>query len=427
MTGRAWRGLLAPALVTASIGAVWLAPIIAQRDDASRVEYRLTFPEPAHRWLVVDATFPALPPEPLVVRMSSASPGRYARHEFAKNVIELTATDGAGRALPTTRPNATSWSVAGHDGTVRVRYRLFGDLIDGTYMAVDSTHAHLNMPATLMWAHGLDDRSVRVTFEPPRRGCVAGGDAALPDGRPPRLHGANLQYLLDSPAELSDFDERTFEVPDPARPSYRPAFRVAVHHEGDDTAVGRYARDVERIVREMVTVFGEFPRFETGTYTFLADYLPHASSDAMEHRNSTVLTSRAGLGGSRQTELLSSVAHEFFHAWNVERIRPVSLEPFDFTGANVSGELWLAEGFTNYYGALIMQRAGLVDLATTLERFGGTITTVATRPGRQLRSAVEMSQLAPFTDAATAIDRTNWPNTFTNYYVWGEAIGLGST
>ena len=146
----------------------------------------------------------------------------------------------------------------------------------------------------------------------------------------------------------------------------------------------------------------------------------------MEHRNSTVLTANASLDSpGARTRLLGSVAHEFVHAWNVERIRPQSLEPFDFTAANVSGDLWLAEGFTNYYGALILQRAGLVGLAATLDRFARVVSTVANGPGRRLRSVVEMSRMAPFTDAATAIDPTNFGNTFISYYVWGEAIGLG--
>ena len=144
----------------------------------------------------------------------------------------------------------------------------------------------------------------------------------------------------------------------------------------------------------------------------------------MEHRNSTVLTANARLDRDR-TRLLGSVSHEFFHAWNVERIRPRSLEPFDFTRANVSGALWLGEGFTNYYGALVLQRAGLAPLGATLDRFTRVIDTVARGPGRQFRSVVEMSRMAPFTDAATAIDPTNFGNTFISYYTWGEAVGLG--
>ena len=119
----------------------------------------------------------------------------------------------------------------------------------------------------------------------------------------------------------------------------------------------RFARDVEAIVREAAHVFGEYPAFEGNTYTFIADYLPWANGDGMEHRNSTILTSSTSLRTSR-LDLLDTIAHEFFHAWNVERIRPRSLEPFNLEDANMSGELWLAEGFTSYYGPLIMKRGG---------------------------------------------------------------------
>ena len=117
-------------------------------------------------------------------------------------------------------------------------------------------------------------------------------------------------------------------------------------------------------------VFGELPDFDAGTYTFLADYLPSASGDGMEHRNSTVLTSTGSLdNASERRGLISTAAHELFHVWNVERIRPASLEPFDFEEANVSGELWLAEGFTSYYDALLVQRAGLGTVDDTARDF----------------------------------------------------------
>ena len=99
----------------------------------------------------------------------------------------------------------------------------------------------------------------------------------------------------------------------------------------------------------------------------------------MEHRNSTVMTSAGSIAATRE-DLLDTVAHEFFHCWNVERIRPKGLEPFDFDRANMSGELWLAEGFTQYYGPLAMQRAQLVDVASTARTFTGLIETVARRP-----------------------------------------------
>ena len=390
------------------------------------VEYRLSFPASQHRWLAVDVRFPDVGEAPLHVRMSSASPGRYARHEFAKNLIEMAFTGADGVRAEVARRGPAHWEVAGHGGEVQVRYRLFGDRVDGTYLAVDATHAHMNAPATLLWAEGLEDRAARLTLARPPGAAWTVATQLFPTADPLTYTAPNLAYLLDSPIEFSDLVLRTFTVSDPADPGHRPTFRVAVHHAGGEAGLAAYVAAVESIVRETAPIFGEFPRFETGTYTFIADYLPAAGGDAMEHRNSTVLTANASLdspGG--RTRLLGSAAHEFVHAWNVERIRPRSLEPFDFTAANVSGELWLAEGFTNYYGALILQRAGLVGLTATLERFTRAIDTVTNRPGRQLRSVVEMSRMAPFTDAATAIDPTNFENTFISYYVWGEAIALG--
>jgi predicted metalloprotease with PDZ domain len=389
--------------------------------------YRLSFPAPQHRWLEVNVEFSDLMNEPLQVRMSSASPGRYARHEFSKNIIDIAFTGAEGSMVIVEQRGAAHWEVKDHEGAVYVQYRIFGDRIDGTYFGVDSTHAHLNLPSILLWAEGLEARSARVVLTPPPGELdwkVA--TQLFPTSDPLIFTAPNLGYLLDSPIEYGPFSMRTFNVQDPEDSDYQPSFRVAVHHNGTSEELDLFTESIEQVVRETVTIFGEFPRFETGTYTFIADYLPTASFDAMEHRNSTVLTANGGIGSPvDRTNRLGSVAHEFFHAWNVERIRPRSLEPFDFTDANVSGDLWLAEGVTNYYGALVLHRAGLLSLEETLDRFSRVINTTALGAGRQLRSVVEMSRMAPFTDAATAIDPTNFDNTFISYYVWGEAIGLG--
>jgi len=182
-------------------------------------------------------------------------------------------------------------------------------------------------------------------------------------------------------------------------------------------------KDVEKIVKQEGAIYGEYPDYEPGHYTFLADYLPYAAGDGMEHRNSTVITAAGSIAASREN-LLDTVAHEFFHGWNVERIRPRGLEPFDFDRANVSGELWLAEGFTQYYGSLAMQRAQLVDVASTAGTLGRLIESVAQSPGHLVRSAEEMSRMAPFIDGGRAIDRTNWSTTVISYYPYGGAIAL---
>ena len=385
------------------------------------VEYRLSFSEPEHRLMDVAVSFPDVPAGPLELRMSRSSPGRYALHEFAKNVFDVRVTDDAGVALPVTRPNPHQWNVTGHAGSVRVTYRIFGDRVDGTYLAVDSTHAHINMPASLIWARGLEERPVTIRFEAPEGADWRVGTQLLPGADAWTYTAPNLQYLMDSPTEFSAFSLRTFALADAPG---SPLVRLAVHHTGTDAELDAFAADVERIVRETARVFGEYPAFDGNTYTFIADYLPWASGDGMEHRNSTILTSGSSIRSNR-SGLLATAAHEFFHAWNVERIRPRSLEPFDFERANMSGELWLAEGFTSYYGPLVLLRAGLREPGDFTGGMASFINRVQTSPGRGLRSAEEMSRLAPFVDAAASIDRTSANNTFISYYTWGAAIALG--
>ena len=131
-------------------------------------------------------------------------------------------------------------------------------------------------------------------------------------------------------------------------------------------------------------IFGELPRFDSGTYTFLSDYLPWASGDGMEHRNSTVLSSPGALRNPAQRPgILGTVAHEFFHAWNMERIRSRAIEPFDFDDANVSSELWFGEGFTSYYNDLIVHRAGL----RSARRHARQLRRVRSTPSRCRRAA----------------------------------------
>jgi predicted metalloprotease with PDZ domain len=139
----------------------------------------------------------------------------------------------------------------------------------------------------------------------------------------------------------------------------------------------------------------------------------------MEHRNSTVVTASSAVGRS---VLDDTVSHEFFHGWNVERIRPKGLEPFDFDRANLTDSLWLAEGFTQYYGPLTLQRAGLVDVASTAASIGRLVDAVVNDAGRATRSAADMSLMAPFIDGGRTVDRTNWQNTIISYYTFGGAI-----
>jgi predicted metalloprotease with PDZ domain len=199
--------------------------------------------------------------------------------------------------------------------------------------------------------------------------------------------------------------------------------RLAVNHLGTEAEVTRFAELAKRVVDEQAGVFGELPVFDFGTYTFISCYRPNCAGDGMEHRNSTSLTSSGSLAGNSM-QLLGTVSHEFFHAWNVERIRPRSLEPFDFTEANMSGELWLAEGFTSYYGPLTIARAGIITPQQYAQRLSNAVHALTNSPARRFSGAMGMSQQAPFVDAATSVDPHNRANTFLSYYTYGEGLGL---
>jgi predicted metalloprotease with PDZ domain len=381
------------------------------------VVYRVTIPEPQHHWMQVEVVFPDLPAGPAHVLVSRSSPGRYAIHEFVKNVYDVQIDDGAGRTLTAERPNVSEWEVAGHSGLVRVRYKVFGDSTDGTYLGIDTSHAHINIPAALMWARGLENRPARITFQPPPGASwkVATQLHATDDSY--TFTAPNLYYLVDSPTEVSGFALRSFTA--------GQSFRIALHHDGSDRDADRLAADVERIVKEESAVFGELPAYENG-YTFIVDLLPYAAFDGMEHRNSTIVTFPGALRvPDQRMAVLSTAAHEFFHSWNVERIRPKSLEPFKLDDANMAGELWFAEGFTSYYEALILARTGLFAAGDFASAVGTALETVINSPARRYRSAEDMSRLAPVTDGAVWRDRTNWDNTYISYYTWGTAIGLG--
>ena len=144
----------------------------------------------------------------------------------------------------------------------------------------------------------------------------------------------------------------------------------------------------------------------------------------MEHRNSTIVTSTRSLEDGGMESNIGTVSHEFFHCWNVERIRPKSLEPFDFEAANMSGELWFAEGFTSYYTNLILCRAGLISPKEYIDGLAGTFNYVWNSPARKFFNPIEMSYQAPFVDAATSVDPVNRENTFISYYSYGSVLGL---
>ena len=218
-----------PTLLSAALLAA--APAAAQ----APVRYQIAFENRVHHEARITLTLADLPAGPVELRMSRTSPGRYALHEFAKNVYDVRVTDGAGRPIEPTRPNPHQWDVAGHDGALVVEYTLFGDRADGTYTGIDAAHAHLNIPATFMYARGLSERPIEVRFVVPEFSPWKVATQLVPTDDPEVFTAPDFDYFMDSPNELSGFDLREWSVSGPDGPQ---TMRAAVHSQDSELAVG---------------------------------------------------------------------------------------------------------------------------------------------------------------------------------------------
>ncbi len=392
---------------------------VEQGNKGPVILYEISFPNIVHHEAEVTAVFTSVPPGTLHTRMARSSTGRYALHEFAKNVYALKAVDSKGRQLVVTRPDPYGWDVAGHDGTVTVTYTLFADRADGTYPGFDAVQAHIQPQGTFLYARGLELRPVSVTIHRPNPAWTI-ATQLVPTSNPETFTAPGMQYLFDSPTHVGAIQWREWTETSGGKTL---TFRAAVDDPAPAATIDEYAAGAQKIAREAAAVFGEFPAFDFGTYTFVACYRPSCNGDGMEHRNSTSVTGGASMGASAQREL-GTVAHEFFHAWNVKRIRPATLEPFDYDRANLSGELWIAEGFTQYYGPLLEARSGVTQSSAFVRSLSGTVNAVTNAPGRRYFGPIGMSQQAPFTDAAVSIDPQNRGNIFISYYTYGAGIAL---
>jgi predicted metalloprotease with PDZ domain len=385
------------------------------------VRYEVSFPNYMHHEASIRASFPHFK-GPATLRMSRSSPGRYATHEFGKNVYDLKAHDSAtGKTLLVNQKDGDVYMIPYANGTLVVEYTLFGDHVDGTYTGIDRSHAHFNMPASFIWAVGKDASPVLVKFIVPDGSNWKVATQLKPVMDASVFYAPNLQLFMDSPTELSDFKMRSWMVKD--TDGKEKTIRIALHADVTDELMDGFAEDVKKVVLEARNVYGALPDYDFGVYTFIIDLQPKNNGDGMEHRNSTCITGRAGkLTKEMLKGELEVVSHEFFHCWNVERIRPKTIEPFDFTKSNMSDALWVAEGFTQYYGDLLLVRAGLEKENEFLGALGSYLNGFTNNPGGKYRTPLQASKLAVYTDAATAIDKTNFSNIFYSYYLYGASI-----
>jgi predicted metalloprotease with PDZ domain len=388
---------------------------------AQRVSYIVSFPNLAHHEAQIELIVTDIPTRTAVFRMSRSSPGRYATHEFGKNIYDLTATDQNGKLLTVNRIDGDEYEVSHAGAYIRLKYTLYGNYADGTYAGIDPSGIHLNMPAAFMWMKGVDNTPITIHFNLPEQEHWTIATQLQPTNDPNTFMARGLQYFMDCPVVIGNLSYRSWVVKNPDGKTYH--FRIALAGTADSADFSAFSDKVQRIVQQEQAVYGEVPAYDYGTYTFLASINPYVHGDGMEHRNSTMITIGSAFHG--EDRMLGVFAHEFFHCWNVKRIRPRTLEPFNFEKSDMSYELWFAEGFTQYYGNLMLARAGIGKDTDFVKRTVAQLIDAKTNtPGARLYSPVEASELAVFTDAGVSVDKTNFPNIFTSYYSYGAAIAL---
>lgn len=381
-----------------------------------RIAYRVAMPDPASHLYEVALDVDGVRGATLPLQLPVWSPGRYAKMDFARNVQEFRATDGDGRTLRWDKTDGSRWVVQTSGArSVHLRYRVFANMLSGTFSVLDTAHANWNGASLFMYVEGHKPDPVTLDVEVPKRWQIVNGDTR--DASQTHFRFENYDRLVDTPTEVAPAVLVDSFVVDGKR------YRTMVHHNGpaSDAARRRFVRDVEKIVRYENSVFGAPPLEQ---YTFLFN-IGYRGGDGMEHLYSTQIVS----SGTWEDSIavlpgVTTAAHEYFHVWNVKRVRPAALGPFDYTREQYQPSLWVAEGWTQYYGMSALGRAGIVDRDAFYATMAGLVQINLTAPGRKEVSARMASFHAPFWDGAAQPQPNNGSQTFFSYYTKGAGLAL---
>ncbi len=396
------------ALLTLAIG----LGSIATAQAGEPIVYTLSFPDAQNSYADVEARIPVEGRTELEVMMAVWTPGSYLIREYARHVEQVAATSDSGQPLNLVKTRKNRWRISalGAASAVVLRYKVYGREMSVRTNWVERDFALINGAPTFMTL--ADDGGPRSHIVEVRRpeGWAA-VHTALPraDGGGDRFVAADFDTLVDSPMLLGSPRTAEFEVGGKAH--------LLVDDGGGDVwNTEQAAADVRRIIETQQAFWGTVPY---DRYTILN--VIHESRGGLEHLASTVVMASRWHQRLRPRYLqwLRLVSHEYFHTWNVKRLRPVELGPFDYERENHSRSLWIAEGITSYYDALLLHRAGLSTVDEYLDMLSDRLRAVARTPGRAIRSL----ELASF-DAWIRYYRKdeNWSNTDVSYYDKGAAV-----
>lgn len=362
------------------------APVEIRVDDPSMIQYTLRFPGHKNHYIDVEGVFPVTD-NTLELSMAVWTPGSYKVREYSRHVEDIRAMTPAGKTLDIVKASKNRWRVQTGDETgdarrVAVRYRVYGRELTVRTNYIDDAMAMLNGAPTFLTTTDGKPRPFDITLELPAgwTDSVTALDPH-PSGTPHRYLAADYDTVVDSPIIAGTPTLHKFDV-------QGIPHVLANVGEGDVWDGPRSAKDVETLTRAHIEFWGEIPYRR---YYYL-NVLWEAGG-GLEHKQSTLmLASRFDTRERKRYERwLGLVSHEFFHTWNIKRMRPSTLGPFDYETENYTHSLWIAEGITSYYDVLMLRRAGLIDDEAYLELLSEEIRILQTRPGRAVQSLTDSS------------------------------------
>jgi len=332
----------------------------------------------------------------------------YQVRDFVQYVNWVRAKDRVGRPLALHELHKSLWQISGAEHGAIVEYQIFVDSFGPFGAQLNTHHAFFNLAQILMYPVDARGAPMSVRFNRVPEGWhIATPLASLPDGA---FGAENYDRLVDSPVEIGKFQEADFD-------EAGAHFRVIVDAEPADYDMAQIVGQLHKIVAATTSWMNDRP-FDS--YMFLYHFPRGPGGGGMEHAYSTAIDLNAD-ALARSSEVLSTVtAHEFFHLWNVKRIRPRTLEPVDYTKENFTRALWFSEGVTSTAEGVIQLRAGLLDEKRYLELLGGEITELERRPAHLTQSAEE-SSLDAWLEGDPYYRR---PERSISYYNKGELLGI---
>ncbi|MGA2875939.1 MAG: hypothetical protein ABSE82_10445, partial [Nitrososphaerales archaeon] len=352
---------------------------------------------------------------PIRLVMPTWTPGSYLIREFSRNVLDLVAFDiDEDVKLISQKISKNVWEVEPKGATsIRVKYRVFAFefTVDTSYL--DNLHGVINGASVFMYVEGLEHEESHLTVVPdPEWKVISTGlEASSDEGEGAESFLVpNFDVLVDTPIEVGNQQVHSFDVN-----GVRHEVSIFSQREFDQT---KFVSDLKRIVETTVPVFVQIPY---SRYLFLVDFSGD-SYGGLEHLNSTHCIAPIYRLEPIQEykQLLSLFSHEFFHAWNVKRMRPNGLGPFNYSQETYTKSLWIAEGITSYYDDLILRRAGIYSVGEYLDAFCSNINMMKSLPGSRWQSAEEASF---DTWIKHYRQDENSPNVLSSYYIQGTVVG----